>query len=68
MSPEPTDPTPTDPNPGFVIYPVHPDLLAYARQTFDLEAYMKDLREMQEAGGYPLESFIGEIEAIVRGS
>lgn len=69
MPPEPTDPTPPpDPDPGFVIYPVPPDLLAWARETFDEQEFWDGVREIEETGGVPFETIIAEVEVIVRGS
>lgn len=64
----PSEPTPpansSTPEPS----PVPPALLEWARQTFDVEEYMNGVREIEATGGAPLESFIAEIEAVVRGS
>lgn len=63
----PTDPTPPTDPPAPV--PVPPDLLAWARQTFDLEEFEEQVRQMQRSGGgKQLDDFIGELEAAVRGS
>jgi hypothetical protein len=43
-----------------------PDLLAWARQTFDEEEFMAGLREVRETGGVRLEDFLGEIEERIR--
>jgi hypothetical protein len=43
-----------------------PDLLAWARQTFDEEEFMAGVREIRETGGLRFEDFIGEIEQRVR--
>jgi hypothetical protein len=43
--------------------PVPPDLLAWARQTFDEREFLEAVREIQETGGLRLEDFIAEIEA-----
>ena len=48
--------------------PVPPELLEWARQTFDAREFLEGVREIEATGGAPLESFIGEIEAVVRGS
>ena len=61
-------PTLDDQPPDWVITPVHPDLLAWAKQTFDLEEYLEGVREIQAGGGKTLESFIAEVEAAARGS
>jgi len=64
------DTTPPDgPEPfPFPVTPVPPELLAWARQTFDLEAFLEEVRETEATGGHTLESFIAEIEAAVRES
>jgi hypothetical protein len=48
--------------------PTPPELLAWAKQTFDAKEFLEGVREIKTTGGQPLEAFIGEIEAIVRGS
>jgi len=65
MAPDPADKPPV---PDFVLYPVHPDLLAWAKQTFDEREFMDGVREIEETGGRTLESFIAEVEAAARGS
>ena len=65
MTPNPADETPV---PDFVPYPVHPDLLAWAKQTFDVGEYLEGVREIKATGGKTLESFIAEVEAAARGS
>jgi hypothetical protein len=42
--------------------PVPPDLLAWARQTFDEEAFLREVREIEATGGCDFESFIAELE------
>jgi hypothetical protein len=59
---------PTDPREPFASEPVPPDLLAWARQTFDEQEYLDGVREIEATGGHSLESFIGEVEARVRES
>jgi hypothetical protein len=62
MNPEHPD------EPPFPIYPVPPELLEFARQTFNEEEFMAELRAMREqGGGLELKDFIHELEAIVRG-
>jgi hypothetical protein len=39
-----------------------PDLLAWARQTFDEEEFMAGVREVRATGGVGFEDFITEIE------
>ena len=59
--------TPADRPPPAPV-PVPPDLLAWARQTFDAREFLDGVREIEATGGEPLESFIAEVEAVVRGS
>jgi len=63
MPPEPL-PLPATPAPA----PIPPELLAWARQTFDAQEFLEGVREIEATGGEPLVSFIAEIEAVVRGS
>lgn len=70
MPPEPTEspePVPTPPEP-FPREPIPPEVLAWARETFDLDEFMADVREVMEGRGVPLESFIHELEALARES
>ena len=48
--------------------PVPPDLLAWARQTFDVREYLDGVRDIRATGGKTLESFIAEVEAAACGS
>jgi hypothetical protein len=57
------DPSLPDPVPPPPVEPVSPDLLAWARQTLDLEDFREQIREIKQTGGYSLESVIREIEA-----
>ncbi len=43
--------------------PIPPDLLAWARQTFDAEEFLEGVREIEATGGFTLDSFIAEVEA-----
>jgi hypothetical protein len=43
-----------------------PDLLAWARQTFDEHEFMAGVREIRETGGLRFEDIIGEIEQRAR--
>jgi hypothetical protein len=47
--------------------PIPPDLLAWARQTFDKEEFMDGVREILAGGGVRFEDFIGEVERRARG-
>ena len=42
------------------------EVLEWARQTFDEEDFLKQVREIEATGGRSLESFIAEIEARVK--
>ena len=52
----------------FPIEPVPPILLAWAKQTFDMQEYLDNVRDIQENGGKTLEEFFPEVEAAARGS
>ena len=45
---------------------VSPDLFEWARQTFDEKEYLARVKELETNGGVRFESFIGEIEEMVR--
>lgn len=62
MLPNPLPPT----NPPAPV-PVPPELLAWARQTFDAREFLEGVREIEATGGQPLDAFIAEVEAVVRG-
>ena len=47
--------------------PVHPDLLAFARQTLDLEAFEAEIEVMLAGGGHTFEEVMAAVEAAVRG-
>ena len=67
--PMPQEPTPQEPMPfAPEPVPVPPDLLAWARQTFDMQEYLEGVRDIEENGGEPLESFIAAVETAARGS
>jgi hypothetical protein len=56
-----------NPSEPFPREPIPPDVLEWARQTFDEEEFLARLREMEaEGGGLPLEDFIAELEARAR--
>jgi hypothetical protein len=63
MTPEPIPPAESP-----VPTPIPPELLAWARQTFDAKEFLEGVREIEATGGESLESFIAEVEAAVRGS
>ena len=58
---------PTEPTAPFPITPVPPELLAWARQTFDADAFEAEMREVEVSGGVPFEVVIAAVEAAVRG-
>jgi hypothetical protein len=58
----PTDPQPEDPVPPTPV-PVSPDLLEWAKQTFDVQEFLEGVREIRATGGESLESFITSVEA-----
>lgn len=45
---------------------IPPDLLEWARQTFDEEEFLKCVREIRATGGWRFEDFIDDIEAEAR--
>jgi hypothetical protein len=45
---------------------VPPEILEWARQTFDEEAFLADVRDIEATGGLRLEDFIAELEERVR--
>ena len=59
MASEPPTPAPV---------PIPPELLAWAEQTFDAQEFLEGAREIEATGGEPLEAFLAEVEARVRGS
>jgi hypothetical protein len=46
---------------------VPPDLLAWARQTFDEDDFLGQVREIETTGGLALEDFIDEVESRAKG-
>ena len=45
---------------------IPPELLEWARQTFDEEEFLAEVREIEASGGQRLEDFIAELEARAR--
>ncbi|MFO0797375.1 MAG: hypothetical protein U0804_07840 [Gemmataceae bacterium] len=43
--------------------PVPPDLLAWARQTFDADEFLQQVRQIESTGGCTFESFIDQLDA-----
>jgi hypothetical protein len=48
--------------------PIPPELLAWARQTFDVQEFLEGVREIKATGGRTFESLISEVEDLVRKS
>lgn len=46
---------------------IPPDLLEWARQTFDEDAFVAQMREIEATGGLQLEDFLAELAARARG-
>jgi hypothetical protein len=45
---------------------IPPEILEWARQTFDEEVFLRQVREIEAPGGVRLEDFIAELEARAR--
>ena len=60
--------TPDQSNPSgpFPRERIPPDLLEWARQTFDEAEFLAHVREIEATGGLRLEDFIAELEARAR--
>ena len=59
----PDQPNPSEPFPREAI---PPELLEWARQTFDEDEFLAQIREIEATGGLRLEDFIAEVEARAR--
>ena len=60
--------SPTEPPEPFRREPIPPELLAWARQTFDAQEFLEGVREIKATGGRTFESLIAEVEEQVRQS
>jgi hypothetical protein len=60
---KPDQPDPSGPFPRETI---PPELVEWARQTFDEEEFLAQVREIEATGGLQLEDFLPEIEARAR--
>jgi len=60
--------TPTESPEPFPREPIPPELLAWARQTFDAREFLEGVREIEATGGHTFESLIAELEAQARES
>lgn len=48
--------------------PIPPELLAWARQTFDAQEFLDGVREIEATGGRSFEMLIAAVEDLVRKS
>jgi hypothetical protein len=46
--------------------PIPPDIVEWARQTFDEEQFLTHVRDIETSGGWKLEDFLSELESRVR--
>ena len=46
--------------------PIPPEIVEWARQTFDEDEFLTQVREIEATGGLQLEDFIAEVEARAR--
>ena len=60
------DPQPQNPSEPFPRETIPPELLEWARQTFDEQDFLAQVREIEATGGVQLEDFIAELEARAR--
>jgi hypothetical protein len=60
------NPDPSNPPEPFPRETIPPELVEWARQTFDEEEFLAQLREIEARGGLQLEDFISEVEARAR--
>jgi hypothetical protein len=60
------NPDPSNPPEPFPREAIPPEMLAWARQTFDEEEFLADIREIEATGGMLLEDFLPEVEARAR--
>jgi hypothetical protein len=59
-------PDPSHPPEPFPRERIPPELLAWARQTFDEEDFLRQVREIEATGGLRLEDFLAELEERAR--
>jgi hypothetical protein len=60
------NPDPSNPLEPFPREAIPPEMLAWARQTFDEEEFLADIRDIETTGGVRLEDFLPELEARAR--
>jgi hypothetical protein len=59
-------PDPSNPSEPFPRERIPPEILEWARQTFDEGEFLTQVRQIEATGGLPLEDFLAELEARVR--
>ncbi len=59
-------PDQSNPSEPFPRERIPPEILEWARQTFDEEDFLTQVREIEATGGLRLEEFLAELEARVR--
>ena len=59
-------PDQSHPSEPFPRQTIPPEILEWARQTFDEEEFLRQVREIEATGGLALEDFIAELEARAR--
>jgi hypothetical protein len=62
----PMKPGPPNPSEPFPRETIPPEIVEWARQTFDEEEFLAQVREIEATGGVRLEDFIAEVEARAR--
>ncbi len=60
------NPDPSNPPEPFPREAIPPELVEWARQTFDEEEFLAQVREMEATGGFQLEDFLAELESRAR--
>ena len=66
MTNNPSPPLPDDRGAPFPVTPVSPDLLAWAQQTFDVDAFMAEMRETEANGGASFEDVLAAVKSGMR--
>ena len=59
-------PDSSNPSEPFPRETIPPEIVEWARQTFDEEEFLRQVREIEATGGLQLEDFIAELEARAR--
>jgi len=59
-------PDPSNESEPFPREAIPPELVEWARQTFDEEEFLAQVREIEATGGFRLEDFLPEVEARAR--